>query len=291
MSAAPVARDALAYELPGDTRRGVLLLHGLTGVPAEMRYLARQFSAAGFTVSVPLLAGHGAGRAEVLATGWEDWLASALDAFDALAAKVDRVHVAGICVGGMLGVVLAARRPAAGVIAYSPNFAPDGWSMPRWCAAWPLFKPLLRLPVLRALSMPEKPPYGIKNKRLRARVERELKTGADAGLDCFPLGVFWHHYALAVEVTRVASRATAPALIVHAREDDQSHPRNAERLARLLPNAGPVAWLHDSYHMIHVDQERAAVARLTIDFLDAVDPPRRTGSDRPAPVRKALTHA
>jgi carboxylesterase len=37
----------------------VLLIHGLTGSPFEMKYLARQLNRAGFTVKGPCLAGRG----------------------------------------------------------------------------------------------------------------------------------------------------------------------------------------------------------------------------------------
>ena len=38
---------------------GVLVLHGFTGNPQSMRGLAEAFAAAGFTVELPLLPGHG----------------------------------------------------------------------------------------------------------------------------------------------------------------------------------------------------------------------------------------
>ena len=38
---------------------GVLLLHGLCGTPAEMRFVAMGLARAGYTVHCPQLAGHG----------------------------------------------------------------------------------------------------------------------------------------------------------------------------------------------------------------------------------------
>ncbi len=38
---------------------GVLVLHGFTGNPQSMRSLAEAFAAAGYTVELPLLPGHG----------------------------------------------------------------------------------------------------------------------------------------------------------------------------------------------------------------------------------------
>jgi carboxylesterase len=44
------------------------------------------------------------------------------------------------------------------------------------------------------------------------------------------------------------------------------HPRNAWRLAAALGGPAEVKLLEDSYHMIHVDQERDQVAELTAEF-------------------------
>ena len=46
-------------ELTGGRRIGVLVQHGFTGNPQSMRPLAQAFAAAGCTVSLPLLPGHG----------------------------------------------------------------------------------------------------------------------------------------------------------------------------------------------------------------------------------------
>jgi carboxylesterase len=45
-----------------------------------------------------------------------------------------------------------------------------------------------------------------------------------------------------------------------------SHPRNAWRLRQALGGQTEVRLLEDSYHMVHVDKERALVADLTAAF-------------------------
>src|SRR5581483_5557247 len=69
--------------------RGVLCLHGLTGTPFEVRPLAEALGAAGYTVEVPLLAGHGGTLRDLAATQWSDWLASAERAMDDLYRRID----------------------------------------------------------------------------------------------------------------------------------------------------------------------------------------------------------
>ena len=55
------------------TRHPVLLIHGLTGVPAEMQSIARTLRRSGFTVETPLLPGHGVDEETLIKTGWRDW--------------------------------------------------------------------------------------------------------------------------------------------------------------------------------------------------------------------------
>jgi carboxylesterase len=61
-----------------------------------------------------------------------------------------------------------------------------------------------------------------------------------------------------------------PTLLIHAKEDDVSHPRNAERIQRLHGGQCEVVLLDNSYHMLHIDQERHKVADLTADFFEDI---------------------
>jgi carboxylesterase len=100
---------------------GVLVLHGFTGCPQSMRGLAEAFGRAGFAVDLPLLPGHGTSVDDLLATDWPDWSAAAEDAYRALAARVDKVVVAGLSMGGSLTASLASRHPdVAGIVCVNP---------------------------------------------------------------------------------------------------------------------------------------------------------------------------
>ena len=112
---------------------GVLVLHGFTGNPQSMRGLAEAFAAAGFAVELPLLPGHGTSVDDMIDTGWADWSAAAEAAYVDLAARVDRVVVAGPLDGRV------ARRP--GWPAATPRSrascasTPPSRCRPRWSTA------------------------------------------------------------------------------------------------------------------------------------------------------------
>ena len=48
------------------------MLHGFTGNPQSMRPLAEALAAAGYTVDLPLLPGHGTAIEDMIPTRWAD---------------------------------------------------------------------------------------------------------------------------------------------------------------------------------------------------------------------------
>src|SRR5689334_9920176 len=107
---------------------GVLLLHGWTGSPPEMRPMGEYLAAQGFVVHGPCLPGHGTQPEDLLPIRWSDWTAAAHAALDALAAECETVFVGGLSMGGLLTLHLGATaaRPLAGLIPMSaPVFVYD----------------------------------------------------------------------------------------------------------------------------------------------------------------------
>jgi carboxylesterase len=271
-----------SFELKGAGRKGVLLIHGLTGAPGEMRPIARRLHSKGFDVSVPQLAGHGENEAALLKTTWRDWLESMRAAYRGLAQQVDEVYVAGICVGGALGLALCAEKPEIrGAAAYSMTFEYDGWNMPRIAAAAPLMQLVAHLPLIRQLSWKETYPFGLKDLRLRELASRAPDTLIEGSIDRLPWGSLYEMYRLARHVERLGPQIHTPTLIVHAREDDMAHLRNAYRLRDALAGPVRVEVLEDSYHMVHVDKERGRVGDLTAAFFGAPVP-------APSPVQERI---
>ncbi len=85
----------------------VLLIHGYTGTPYEMKWLAKQLNDSGYTVFVPRLAGHGTCKTDFLSSNWKDWLRCVCDAYIDLSAQYSDVYVGGHSMGGLLATILA----------------------------------------------------------------------------------------------------------------------------------------------------------------------------------------
>lgn len=138
------------FVMPGTgaaARTGVLLVHGLTGTPAEMRLLAKGLNKQGFTVYAVQLAGHCGSMEDLVDTRWTDWLASVEGGLQRLSQHVDHVVVGGLSMGAVLSLAVAQRHPdkVDGVCALSTTFRYDGWSIPfytRLAFLLPLFRAL-----------------------------------------------------------------------------------------------------------------------------------------------------
>jgi carboxylesterase len=246
---------------------GVLLLHGLTGTPTEMKCVGKGLARAGLTVYAPQLAGHCGSKEDLLATGWRDWYASAEEGMNFLAGRCQRVFAAGLSMGALLSVRLAAKHPevVAGIGLYSTSLRHDGWAMSWWNHLLPL---LLLLPWGRHHSFPEAYPYGIKNDRLRKRIVDMMFSGQSdaAGLTGTPGASLWELWHLRRVVMRDMPAIRTPALIVHASRDDVTSLWNVQYLQKHL--AGPIetVLLDNSFHMITVDQQCQDVVAHTARF-------------------------
>jgi carboxylesterase len=124
MSEADILPGAEPFSAPGGPH-GVLVCHGFTGCPQSIRGLAQAFAAAGFAVELPLLPGHGRTVEAMIPTRWSDWSAHDDAAYRDLAARCERVVVAGLSMGGTLAAWLAIQHPEiAGVITINGAFDP-----------------------------------------------------------------------------------------------------------------------------------------------------------------------
>jgi carboxylesterase len=265
-------------------RSGVLLIHGLTGTPMEMRLLGKGLNRAGFTVHGMQLAGHCGDVEDLLATGWRDWYASVERAADELLGQVDHLFVAGLSMGALLALKLAADRPGqvAGVGVYGATFRYDGWSIP-WLARLSFLLPLLkRFGIGRARSFMEQPPYGIRDERLRAQVSTAMLGGdsAAAGLPGNPWYSLAEMHGLAADVRRQLSQVSAPCLVALASEDDVASLKNAELVMRGVSAPTELLLLDDSYHMITIDKERRTLIDRSAAFFDSIA--ASTGAQRAA---------
>jgi carboxylesterase len=225
---------------------GVLLIHGFTGSPPEMRLVGDYLHQRGLTVSGPLLPGHGTNRCQ-----WADWTGHAEGALADLQARCETVFVGGLSMGSLLTLYLAAHHPELdGAILYAP-------------AVMVADRMIYLTPVLKYL-MRQKPKSG-ESDLTDPEAERCLWSYEE-----HPASAAHELLKLIRRVRRLLPRVMCPLLIVHSTLDQAIHPHSARYT---YERAGSVdkelITLHGSGHCLTVDSEWKSVAHKTYEFIQA----------------------
>lgn len=226
---------------------GVLVLHGFTGSPQSMRPVAEACAAAGYTVELPRLPGHGTSVADMLGTTWGDWSTAAEAAYDELAARVEAIVVVGLSMGGTLTLWLATRRPAtAGIV------------------------------VVNAAALP--------NAELLAGVEAMIDAGTETidaigndvadpqvtelAYDAVPLRPLASLFRAIGTLTGELGTITCPTLVVTSEQDHVVDPANSEHIAASVAGSVERLRLTRSFHVATIDYDRHLIAARVVDFVE-----------------------
>ncbi|WP_336922654.1 alpha/beta hydrolase [Aquipuribacter sp. SD81] len=215
-----------------------LLVHGFTGTPQSMRDWAEHHAAAGLTVRVPRLPGHGTTWQECNRTRWEDWYACVERELLALAAD-HTVVVGGLSMGGALALRLAQEHPehVAGLVLVNPAVRTEDWRIPL-------------LPLLRRLT-PSFPAIGGDIRKDGPSEIAYTRTPLHAGASVT---------RLQRTVRGDLSRVTAPIRLFRSAVD---HVVPASSSAAVLAGVSSTdveqVVLPDSYHVATLDHDAATV--------------------------------
>jgi len=278
-SAAPAAqpKQAEGLHLKGTGGATVFLVHGLTGTPQEMKFLANFFNRKmGYSVVCPRLANHGEPIQVLKKTSWQEFYDSVRDAFVSLRETTEGpIFVSGLSMGALLSLLLAQEFAGqiAGVSCLSPTLFYDGWNVP-WYSS--LVLPLFYLTPLKHVAyFKEEPPYGFKNEALRKRVHKYFSTASlkdhegvsQYGYPFFPMTLLHQLQLLVKYLKNKLPLIHAPVQLIQAKDDDMTSVKNATFIYdRVRSELKEIVLLHNSYHVITADQERDTVALKMDDF-------------------------
>ncbi len=254
-------------------KAGVLLVHGITGSPAEMKPLVRKLAAQGFTVACPQLAGHCSTLRQLKKTQWTDWYATLEAGLDFLSSECDTIFVSGLSMGALLALKLAANHPDRihGVATLSATFFYDGWNVPRMKQRF-LLPLVIYSPLRHFISYHEPAPYGIKDERLRHLIAAVYEGNSanmpeKYGYSEFPAVTIRETFRLIRSTKRDLSRIITPLLIVHSTEDDMASLENAKLLAaRVSSRHVETFYVDDTYHVLTLDKRKDDVADQVAEF-------------------------
>jgi carboxylesterase len=83
-----------------NSRIGIILVHGFTGSPASMRPWGEFLNSKGYSVRVPLLAGHGTKVEELNKVKWQVWPAKVIFEIEQISKSCDQIILIGLSMGG-----------------------------------------------------------------------------------------------------------------------------------------------------------------------------------------------
>jgi carboxylesterase len=226
---------------------GVLLCHGFTGSPQSLRPWAEHLAAAGLTVSLPRLPGHGTRWQEMNLTRWEDWYAEVDRALTELRSRCEQVFVMGLSMGGTLAIRLAEERPddVDGLVLVNPSLLtkrPDRHALP-----------------LLSRLLPSVKPIGSDIKK---------PGSAELAYDRLPLKAAYSLSKLWLVTRTDLHKVTQPILIFRSTEDHVVEPDSCALLRDKVSsdNVREVV-LDDSYHVATLDNDAPTIFAGSLDFV------------------------
>ena len=229
---------------------GVLLSHGFTGSPQSLRPWAEHLAAAGLTVRLPRLPGHGTRWQDLNDTRWPDWYGELERAFDDLRGRCRQVFGMGLSMGGTLVIRLAEQRPAevAGLVLVNPSLGTERKDVK---FALPLLHRVV--PSLAGIGSDIRKP-GV----TELAYERTPLRAMHSLSRLWPL------------VVADLGLVTAPVLLYRSRVDHVVEPMSG-RLLRDGASSTEVTEviLEDSYHVATLDHDAPAIFAGSLDFVRA----------------------
>ncbi|MBF0104821.1 MAG: alpha/beta fold hydrolase [Deltaproteobacteria bacterium] len=231
----------------GSKDTAILLIHGFTGTPDCLRHLANHLHSLGYTVSAPLLAGHGTTRESLAKTGWKDWYQTCHSVFLEMQENHTHIFVAGLSLGGLLTLKLAEDYPQ------SIN-AIACLATPAFLNSWATvllkihaYTPLKRLRLYQKKSSPD-----VKNPVAR----KNFWNITDMPLSCIQSIT-----GLQKKVCSNLHKVVCPTLIVHSRYDSTAPYASMNHISKnISAKVTETVTLENSFHLITIDYDKDLVS-------------------------------
>ncbi|MCA0984596.1 alpha/beta fold hydrolase [Halobacillus yeomjeoni] len=230
--------------------RAVLLLHGFTGHSADVRMLGRFLQKHGYTTHAPIYRGHGQELEALIDARPEDWWADVQEALNHLRELgYEKIAVAGLSLGGVLGLKLAYSEPLKGLVTM--------------CA--PMFfdneKQLTQGFEFKARQ------YKQLEGKDKETIDREVKEMLDDSEEMFKeLGKF------ITSVHDDVDQIYTPTFVVQAENDEMINTDSANYIYKQVEaDQKDIKWYKNSGHVITMDKEKEQLHEDILEFLESLD--------------------
>lgn len=242
----------------GNGKVACLLLHGFSGSPWDLRLLGEHLAAAGYFVKAPRLPGHGTHPEAMAQITYRDWLSASEDALESLS-KFRHIFVAGLSMGGLLSLCLAAKFPERihGLALMAP--------------AMQFQRRPLR--VLNTLGMlPFLPLVRPNIKKETTDMEDEIERAASPMLPYFPSARLQCLHTLQGLARRALSGVKSPTLILMAEREHVVKVEGGDEIARGLKHVSNVRLVRveKGFHIMPRDLGRDVVFYEITEFFESL---------------------
>jgi len=239
-------------------KKGVIVIHGLTGTPAVMAPVTEALSVAGFKVVTPLLPGHGTSKQDLSSVKWKDWAGKIVSTYNEFKKNLDEVFCVGLSLGSLLALHLAMTQSN---------------SVKRViCIGLPLrLSPLLEkflLPVSHIPPIRQIIRYSKKDWKESVYDEKGREMYKNSSYSEIPVRSVWELQKLQKTVIKRLPSLSVPALLMHSRNDKVAPPSNVDYFLRLAPRTkAEVVWFDNSGHVLTLDHEKKPLTEKIVSFL------------------------
>jgi carboxylesterase len=223
---------------------GFVLSHGFTGTPASMRPWADHLAAAGFSVRLPRLPGHGTTWQDTNQTTWQDWYGEIEAAYDDLAGRCEHVFAGGLSMGGTLVSRLAEQKKLAGVVLVNPSYGTER----------------------KDAGLAKYISWAVKS---RPSIGGDIKKPGmtESALDRTPIVAFVSLQKLWKITLADLPKITAPVLLYRSRVDHVVEPLSGRLLIeRATSTTVREVILEDSFHVATLDNDAPTIFEGSVEF-------------------------
>ena len=263
-----IIRGAEPIRIEGSNRAAVLLVHGGGDTPQTMGHLAEAFAARGYTVSAPLLPGHGRDLSAFDSNDADAWYEGVISEFRRLRETHDWVGVMGLSMGGALSARLAAETGQVDALV--------------------LASPYLSMPAAGELLAKTSPLWGFVFPAVRTASELSVLDPSARAVS-LGYGAFTHRSLRALQRTAARGYAALPSidtptLVMQSTTDNRiSTPATERAFERLGAKDKKLEWIEGAGHVITVDFGWQRVVSRAVDWMETHRAAPRTGHPRRMP--------
>ena len=244
---------------------GILLFHGLTGSPFEMKKYGNFLYELGFDVYCYSFPGHGDDLDNIQKVTYKDWCNFAQEKYSFLRAQYKNFFVSGLCLGAAISLYLAEHNSdLTGIISLSTTLFLDGFCMPKRRCLLPL---ALKTVFRYFYTFPEDDCLGVKNITTRKSLAK-IMSKTTIGMDNYPLSCVYELLELSKIVRKDLKKINTPILIIHSKYDNLTSVKSAKVVYEGISSKNKkYIELEDSYHMVLYDNEKQFVMKSVAEFI------------------------